>query len=258
MSDTKVLLSEMTRVEVQAAIDRGAVALIAVGSTEQHGPHLPVDTDMRIAYAFCEQAARKVAAEVPVVLTPSLPFGISGHHVAWPGLMSLEPETFIAALHEVCRSLVRQGFERLVIVNGHGGNEGAIGLVAQKLKLDDGAKHVYYCSEWALAHPAFTPVRETEPGDSHAGEYETSVYLHLREDLVDASAYVSETFASKVDGDVQDLFAPGFYGSAVGSDFSRSGVEGDATLATREKGRIACEGGVERLARLLSGVAALS
>jgi creatinine amidohydrolase len=251
-------LARLRSPEVGAAIARGAVGLIPVGSTEQHGPHLPLDVDTRIAASFCEQAAARVSPGTRVLVAPPIPFGIAEHHMAFPGTITLEPETFLALLYDVGHSLVRHGVRRLVIVNGHGGNEAAIALVAQRLRLEAGAQHVFYCAEWALAADAFAPLRESAPGGvAHACEYETSVCLHLCPELVDVAAAVREVPPSLVDGDVFDLLAPGRVGAACGHDFSRSGVQGDATLATADKGRVACEAGVAALARLLEQVAAL-
>jgi creatinine amidohydrolase len=226
-----------------------------VGSTEQHGPHLPLDVDIRISAHLCREAA--AAASAPVLVAPPLPVGVAEHQMGFAGTISLSPESFMGTLYDIGHSLVRHGVERLAIVNGHGGNEAAVALVAQRLRLEGGARRVIYCSGWALSAAAFEPLRESPPGGvAHACEYETSVCLHLCPELVDAAAAVREVEEVAVEGTRFDLLDPGPYGAAVGRDFSRSGVQGDPTLASAEKGRVACEGAVAALARLLDELAA--
>lgn len=253
---TTVWLSDMRYPEVAEALARPHVAVVPVGSTEQHGRHLPLDVDTHIAAALCEAAARAVAPEVAAVLAPALPFGVSEHHMAFPGTLSLSAETFVATVVEVGSSLVRHGFDRLVLVNGHAGNAGALQIAASRLRLEAGAQQVVYLSEWALAGEAFASVRQSGPGGAaHACEYETSLYLHLRPEQVRMEEAVRELAGPAVEGGLVDLFLGGPYGVALGRDFSESGVLGDPTLASAEKGRAIFEAAVARLATLLREVA---
>lgn len=242
--------------EVAAVLSRPHVAIIPIGATEQHGPHLPLDVDIRITASMCEAAAVAVAQEVGVVLAPPLSIGISAHHRDFAGSVWVSPETFIALLTEVGASLVHHGFDRLVIVNGHGGNVGAMAVAAAKLRLDHGARYVVTVSEWTLAADAFAAVRQSAPGGvAHACEYETSVYLHLNGAAVAMDEAAAELREPVVTGGVVDLLAGGPYGVALGSDFTTSGVLGDPTLATAEKGRVAFDGAVAKLAQLLRELA---
>jgi creatinine amidohydrolase len=248
-----VWLSEMSSPEAAEAAAREArVAILPLGSTEQHGPHLPLDVDTRITAAMCEAAAREVAGEVGVVIAPPLAVGISEHHMRFAGSLTLSPETFTAAAFEIGASLVRQGFDRLVLVNGHAGNAGAMQIVASRLRLEAGATLVVSVHEWSLAREAFAAVRDSGPGGAaHACEYETSLYLHLRPEAVALERAIAEPAVAAVEGGLVDLFLGGPYGVALGPDFSRSGVLGDPTLATAEKGRMCFEAAVAELARLL-------
>lgn len=254
---TKVWLSDMTSPEVAAALAANRrVAVVPVGSTEQHGPHLPLDVDTRITATMCEAAARFVAGDVAVVIAPPLSIGISEHHMGFPGTISLAPATFIEALVQIGASLVRHGFDRLVIVNGHAGNAGALQVAATRLRLETEARLVVYLHEWSLARDAFSRVRESGPGGAaHACEYETSVYLHLRPEAVQMERAVRELGSEAVEGGLVDLFVGGPYGVALDRGFSTSGILGDATLATAEKGRVCFEDAVANLARLLRDAA---
>ena len=253
-----VWMSDMTYEDVANALKRPNVVLVPCGAIEQHGRHLPMDTDIRIASEFCRAAAESVRDEVAVLVVPPLPFGISEHHMAFPGTLSVRPETFIAVLSEITECLVRHGFKRFILVNGHGGNQGALHVVAQKLRLDAGAQHVYYFNEWLLAAEAFERIRESPPGGAnHACEYETSLYLEIAPQAVRVDRAVREMPPPLVDGGVADLFVPGPYSWVQGRDFSVSGVEGDPTLATAEKGRTLFAAAVGKLASLACEVALL-
>lgn len=253
---SKVWLSEMSYLEVAERLERAPLAVLPVGSTEQHGPHMPLDVDTRIAASMCEAAARLVADEVGVVIAPPMPFGISAHHLRFPGTVSVDAPTFVAAVTQVGASLVGHGFRRLVILNGHAGNAGALQLIATDLRLVHGAERVVFGSEWTFAREAFEQVRESGPGGvGHACEFETSMYLHLDEGAVRMDRAVRELGVEEVPGTLVDLFQGGPISIALGDDFTDSGVLGDATLGTAAKGRVAFEAAVERLARLFRDVA---
>jgi creatinine amidohydrolase len=253
----KVWLTDMRHPEVAALLERPHVGVVPIGSTEQHGPHLPLDVDMRITSAMCEAAAVAIADEVGVAIAPPLQVGVSEHHMRFPGTVSLDASTFTELLVQVGTSLVRHGFEHLAIVNGHAGNVGAMQVAAARLRLDAGASRVVSVSEWTLARDAFAAVRESGPGGcAHACEYETSVYLHLDRDAVAVGDAVAEMPPPDITGGAIDLFAGGPYAVALGRDFSQSGVLGDPTLATAEKGRVAFDAAVANLVRLLRELAA--
>lgn len=179
----EVLLHEMRREEVRA-IAPEAVAVLPTAATEQHGPHLPILTDSCIAAAVAERAARLATA--PVVVAPTLNYGISAHHFPFPGVLSLSPESFLGNLRDLGDSLARSGFRRIFILNGHGGNDEAIRLAARWI----GQERRVLCgaaSYWTLARDALIEegrVFETGLLPGHAGGFETALMLALRPDLV--------------------------------------------------------------------------
>jgi len=115
----------LTRQEIGAARDAGALPVLTVGSCEQHADHLPVDTDTVSAHRVALLAAERCMAPHVLVLPPPS-FGFSPHHLAWPGTVSLSLPTFLGLVGDVADSLHRTGFDRLLIVNGHGGNIGPL------------------------------------------------------------------------------------------------------------------------------------
>lgn len=115
----------LTWAEIASARDAGALTVLTVGSCEQHADHLPVDTDTLSAYRVVMLAADRCDSPHVLVLPPPS-FGFSPHHRAWPGTVSLSLATFIGLVTDVAESLHRTGFDRLLIVNGHGGNVGPL------------------------------------------------------------------------------------------------------------------------------------
>lgn len=124
----KFLFGEMTWVEVRD-LDKDRVVLVPVGTLEDHGLHLPIDTDVRLAGEVCRLAAEKAPDEV--VLIPPVVYGYSPHHMDFPGTVTVYWSTFVEYLLDVCRSLARHGFRRILIVNGHGSNQNLVEMVAR-------------------------------------------------------------------------------------------------------------------------------
>lgn len=180
------LFAELNREQVGAAAAT-ALVVLPVGATEQHGPHLPTGTDYFTVEALSREAATVASAEVPVIVTPALPFGSSDHHLIFGGTLSLSTETYYAVLRDLLLSLVASGFQRIFIVNGHGGNHEVIQLAARDVALKHPAR-IAAGSYWQIAWEALIAVgahrQRWLPG--HAGDFETSLMLSLRPDIVPA------------------------------------------------------------------------
>ncbi len=192
-----------------------AVLAVPLGSTEQHGPHLPLDTDTRIAAALAERLA---ARRADVVVAPPLPYGASGEHETFPGTVSLGTAVLEAALVELVRSASRT-FPATVLVNGHGGNAAAVTAAARRLQTEGRRVLV-----WAP---------RVEGGDAHAGRVETSLLLALAPGLVRLEAAAAGNPAPLPDllpairaGSVRDVTANGVLGDPAGA----SAEEGHALL----------------------------
>jgi creatinine amidohydrolase len=179
-----LLLNQMTRGEVKA-IAPHAIALLPAGATEQHGPHLPTGTDTFAVERIARGAAASVGPEVPVVVTPTLPFGSSSHHLSFGGTMSVNTETYYRLVSDLAESLIIGGFKRIFILNGHGGNNELIQLVARDLALKhpaDFAAASYWVTAWEELVAAGAHKNGRLPG--HAGSFETSLVLALQPELV--------------------------------------------------------------------------
>lgn len=188
-------LWDLTTVEAGDALSKAEVAVIAVGSVEQHGPHLPLDTDAAIAEALAVRLADLVGDRA--VLCPPLRYGLSEHHLGFAGTMTLRPETFAALLSDVFESLSHNGVDRVMIVNGHGGNIDAIRLAARQAGRDRGM--IVASAMWAIV--AHDVVRQHAVSDvyGHACETETSVMLALMPDRVRTDRIPAEIEFTSVD-----------------------------------------------------------
>ena len=161
-----------------------SLVVLPIGATEQHGPHLPTGTDWFTIDAVAAESARIASARIPVIVTPALPFGSSDHHFIFGATLSLSTETYYRVLRELLESLVTDGFRRIFILNGHGGNHELAELAARDVALRRDA-HVASGSYWAIAWDGLIGAGAHKgrrlPG--HAGDFETSMMLSLRPDL---------------------------------------------------------------------------
>jgi creatinine amidohydrolase len=170
----------LTRAEIAEARDAGALPVLTVGSVEQHGDHLPLDTDTLSAHRVALAAAERCTSVHTLVLPPPS-FGFSPHHQAWPGTITLRLSTFLALITDVADSVHRAGFDRLLIVNGHGGNNGPLSAICTEL-VSRGLR-VAAISYFSPGQPQWAPhVPGAKPGVGHACAYETAMQLALRPD----------------------------------------------------------------------------
>lgn len=225
-------LSDLTTTEFALAQAQYDVALIPVGATEQHGPNLAMGVDWRIAQAM----AQRVAAELsPIaVVCPPLPFGLSAHHMAFPGTLSIGPDAFRAVLTDVVLSFKAHGITKVVFVNGHRGNENILGVLITELNYRHGveAASTFWMTQ---ASDVIARHRKTTRW-GHACEIETAVAMAVTEDLVRPDALEPGDLIEDY-GALEDNYQP-FAANVVRSFASRTrnGVFGDATQATRDSG----------------------
>ncbi|MEO9263413.1 MAG: creatininase family protein [Candidatus Baltobacteraceae bacterium] len=231
---------EMAWPAIREAAARGLVAVVPIATIEDHGPHLPVDTDLRLCNAVCETAVSR--APDRAVLVPAINHGYSPHHMDFPGAITIGAHTLIDYGVDVCRSLAHHGFTRMLIVNGHGSNTPFIDIIARLtvVETDVLAAAVNYWAAPGVRRVAET-LRESDKigGMNHACEFETSIYLAVRPDLVDMSKAARELGHRPTKNYWTDLI--GGDGPLVmmehWSSLTESGVMGDPTKATAEKGR---------------------
>jgi mycofactocin system creatininase family protein len=226
------LLGELTWPEAQRRLREVDIALLPVGAIEQHGPHLPLDTDAFDADHMARRVAEACSDPKPLVL-PLIPYGVSYHHDDFPGTISVGNEALSKMVYDVGMSCARHGITKLVIVNGHGGNTPTLQFAAQLINRNANiftAVDTGETSDVDLAELCETP------NDVHAGEIETSTSLAVRPDLVRMDR--AEPFVPDFSNQYLDFSARRsieWYARTL--KISPSGVLGDPTVASAEKGR---------------------
>ncbi|UFN47651.1 creatininase family protein [Roseomonas sp. OT10] len=222
-----------TAPEIRAVAARpDALAVLPIGSLEQHGPHLPVITDTASAAAAAIRGARLVAGEMPVLVLPGLWTGMSEHHLPFGGTISLDFDGLRGVLRGIVRSLRAIGFARLLVVNGHGGNVDPLAVIARELAHEYGLP-VVACTPWFLIRDGIPAIAETKVTPAHACEGETSVMMAVAPELVRAD---------KLEEAVRQAPAPvpAYPGFSRFWSFSErapvTGTWGDPRPSTAEKG----------------------
>lgn len=211
-----------------------AIVILPVASLEQHGPHLPVEVDSMLGETVAVRAARKVAERGGhAVVLPVLWTGLSEHHMSFGGTITLGFPAFSAVVEDVCRSVLRHGFKRIVLLNAHGGNENALRTITDELTPKLGAPIVQF-TYWYAAAVAIARILETQSALMHACEAETSMMLAVRPELV-AMDRVGLAKANS-SPDVADVVGGGVYRWRTVAARSSSGVIGNPEAATAEKG----------------------
>jgi creatinine amidohydrolase len=252
-------LTEMSSAEVAAALEVTRTLLLPVGATEDHGAHLPLGTDAFEAREICRRAAKKLAAAgCPVVVGPTIPFGVSPFHMGFAGTVTLTSSTLILVIKEVATSLYRHGFRNICLVHGHDGNLPQMMVAAQDLvaETDDLTVVVMnWMVELAKAYAA--GLGRSRKGESHGGEGETARLLVTHPELVDPAKGKAFYLA---DDDLRRIQSPEhmkaggglFYPTRSYKDLTPVGSIGDPTLATVEVGERGYDAIVDWIARIVA------
>lgn len=239
-----------------AAIDpEKTIAVLPVAAIEQHGPHLPVSTDTTIMNGMLETVIARLPDDLDIRILPVQSAGKSNEHVNAPGTLTLTPLAAIQSWADLGASVARAGVRKIVFINSHGGNEEIMGIVARELRV--ALKMLAVKTSWSrFGRPEGLYSEIEDRYGIHGGDFETSVMLHFRPDLVDMTK--AEDFPSSVQRAEQefDLLRPtGTHAFAwIASDLNPHGVVGEASRATAEKGRLTAEHQADGFVRLLKDV----
>ena len=227
---------DMTTEEFAALDAERVIAVLPVASIEQHGPHLPVCADACFNRAVIERTLELLPDDVPVSVLPMMPVGKANEHSAFPGTLTVEPETLRRLWTEIAESVHRAGIRKLVLVNSHGGQPQIMDIVARDLRvrLD---MLVVVVNQYSLFPTDLFPEDEVKYG-IHGGSIETSIMLHLRPDLVNMSkAQDFKPLRGDLSGDFQHLTATGPTRFAwQAQDLNPAGVVGNARDADPARG----------------------
>ncbi|MDF1779407.1 MAG: creatininase family protein [Rhizobiaceae bacterium] len=245
---------KLTWEEVRDA-DKDRVIILPVAATEDHGPHMVLDTDTLLGTSI----AREVAVRSPedVLIMPSIPYGFNEHHKDFPGVIWIQPETLIAFVTDVTKSLAHHGFRRILLLNSHGSNHPVLDLAARKTVIENDIICVS-ASYWNLMSDRINAIRKSPTGGiAHAGEFEAAMYMHL-----DPEHVYPEKAASQIVHDPSsryfnlDLAAGGSRAMLMRwwSAASPDGTMGDPTVADAETGRQYFEAAVEETIGLVKEI----
>jgi creatinine amidohydrolase len=239
--------NRLTWPEMNDAIAEQRLVILPTGSTEQHGKHLPLDVDIFLCESVCHEVGRRAAGKVLVL--PPVAYGLNLHHIDFPGTIHIEPETFIAFCFNITKSVAYHGFRKILLVNGHGSNQPLIDLVARKTVLATQSL-CFATGYFNFLLKAFEPIRESAVM-AHADEFETSLYLHLAPERVkrDLALKDDDRMGKFVSSDSTSNYPVRF--NDYWGRWTQTGVHGDATKATAEKGQILFEAAVSGLLELV-------
>lgn len=242
--------------DIEAMDREKTIILIPVGATEQHGHHLPLGTDTLDAQCAAERILAQLEPEFKLLLFPMIPVGLSVEHMAYPGTVTFQPDTYYRMLKEICDCLVRHGFRKLVFLNGHGGNSDTLNNVAYTVRSETGAGVFIIDISILLAQPDKPVEVRTDPGcDSHAGELESALVLVSRPEAVRMERAVPTRPEKFLGNQVFTLEGPVGMGW-LANDLSAAGNCGNPTFATKEQGEKMMAYIVEKACTALHEIAA--
>jgi creatinine amidohydrolase len=220
---------ELRRHEHLAVLERKPVVIIPSGSVEQHGPHCPMDVDISHTQALAVATAETID-DFPVIVAPPLWIGLTHYNMGEVGTITLSVETYIAYVSEVCGSLWANGYHRLILLNGHGGNRAINQVVSIKLAEQDVL--VLAITYWEMVQHILDDEAETDAGFiGHGGEWETSLQLYLRPDLIDRERMVADPERDGLSAETSR-----FAGFPERRRERAHGVHGNPTTASAAKG----------------------
>lgn len=250
----EVRLGILSSVELERNRKDIKVALIPVGSQEQHGPNMAMETDTRIGAHIAAEVARAIWPAA--VVTPAVPFGISYHHMDYPGSITLRPETLYAIAEDIVSSLKAHGIKHFLFVNGHGGNQDVLRVICSKLRygMHVNAASMFY---FILASDVIgTHVKS--PVFGHGDEVEASMALYFEQtDLLKTEEMEFGDIKPRPYPFCSYNKTPGIDVPLTFREYTYNGAEGDPRNGSREFGKIICEAAVNRTVSFLKAFAGL-
>lgn len=251
--------AELKSSDFGALDPEATIAILPVAATEQHGPHLPVTTDVAIAEGMIALLKQRLPQDLNVLVLPIQAVGRSNEHLLSPGTLSLSAETLQNVLVEIGEGVHRAGLRKLILANSHGGNSSVLTTVARELRVR--YRMLVVATHWrsfGLPEGMYEAV-EARHG-IHAGDIETSLMLSFRKELVSldkAKNFVSSAIA--MDKEFSRLSPVGSHAFGwIAQDLNAEGALGDASKATAEKGRATAECQIDGFIELLRDMAAFS
>lgn len=224
--------------ELERLIPEQPLVILPVGTTEEHGRHLPVGTDAMIAASFGEKLAREAEGELPVLLMETIQYGFSMAIVRqWPGCPNVRTRVFMDYIRDICSSVIVMGFKKIVVLDCHGNHDGLLRTVMREIA-DEFGVYMMTLSPASLSAGVYNKIKKDPEGDIHGGEWETSWILAVDESLVNKAEYTGADAIrcnNKLRGPV----------STWCLQQTKTGLFGDPTYASAETGEAIIEAAVK-------------
>ncbi len=235
---------EKTWVELQELIEKDALIIIPVGTTEEHGRHLPVETDAMIAEMFGKEIGKALQDKIPVLVTRPIYFGYSMDIVTkWPGTVKIRTRVFMDYVFDIIDAMMKMGFSKIALLDCHGNHDGLLRTVMREIA-DKHGKFICILSPAKLSEHVYKKLKKDPEGDIHGGEWETSMILAYRPELVKKDEYTNVD-AIRCNNELRGPV------STWGLQKTKTGLFGDPTYASAELGEACLKAGVEEAVRIL-------
>jgi creatinine amidohydrolase len=244
---TPIFLEEMTWYDVQELLNQTRIIIVPTGSIEQHGPHLPLNTDVVAPMEVSILVARKLGT----VVAPPLRPGVSAHHLPFPGTITLRSKTFIELVKDYARSLASHGFDPIIFVNGHGGNSASLAIATSEARVELSPTKIIGFNWWEFIPKDLGHTLGFENG-FHANAQETSWMLALRPNQVKMERAKTEMPRAAEAIKMSENFYIGTFRTF--KDVTQSGILGDSTKADAQLGQKLVEGAAENIYKAIQEI----
>lgn len=249
-TNKKLLWQEMWRHEFEAALKQNPVVIVPTGSIEQHGPHCPVDVDISGPFAIATEVAKRIN-EFPVIVAPPVWWGFSHYNMGFPGTITLRADTYRNLLKDILKSINANGFQRIVVLNGHGGNEALNKSIMSEVSEEN--IFIVAFSWWQAVEEEMRRLSTADDsvvGVGHGGEVETSLQLYLRPHMIHKASMNADMPLNKM------AFSPELRRFAILAETRRDSVEhtgtrGNALAGTEAKGKAFFEAATSKLEKVV-------
>jgi creatinine amidohydrolase len=224
-----------------ASVSKETICVLPIGAIEQHGPHLPVATDLLIAEGFAKRL--DTAFDEQLLIMPSVSVTCSAHHMAFAGTLSIEPEVFLSVVGQTIQCAARHGLRRFFLLNAHGGNMAVGGVVAEQLAAQLPNCDIVFVTWFRTATEELRQLVEgAYPAVGHACEFETSLIMAMHPELVDTAAIADDGVPPASPLPQTDLLRGGPSTRSIPFDrITKNGVWGKPSLASARKGHAILE-----------------